>query len=299
MAAKNSHPEEKEDFGSWMLVKKPVRKRLPRAEKSIGPVGFSGGGNPAVGGPRKIPVPSSGPLPVAQNKGTNLGEGSRFELLNQVNEAIRDAENVGVSKENIPEIPLRETAPITTVNLGDISQPITSPVTQLESFNLGKQSHNLRPNSSLSKTILKKKKVAKHNLVLQEVNPTLGFRKDYGTKKNTHQGKENIVILATASSCPKQATTNISHPNPSVSTLVPETPLESSKQDAIPNSSSTTPCGKIESSGRENAVCGESHGESLLHCGDPPDPCLRSPDGNMVRPESGTPRVGCEPDATQ
>lgn len=162
-ANKQLNSEENEDFGSWMLVKKPLRKRSPRIEKNINPTVPSGDGAPAMGGNQVILEPKVGPSTVAHNQGVNIGGGSRFELLNQDKDTFLDVDNVCAPKINNLDINSRETSPITTVNLGEDSQLIANSTPRLNNFNLGKQSQNLKVISLSSKTIQKKKKVAKKN----------------------------------------------------------------------------------------------------------------------------------------
>lgn len=73
---------------------------------------------------RKILEPKVGMSTVAQNMGENLGAGSRYELLNQNNNIMLDADNICVIKDNKFVLSSSDLSPITTVNLGDASQLI-------------------------------------------------------------------------------------------------------------------------------------------------------------------------------
>lgn len=78
-------PEEKEDFGTWMLAKKPVRKRAPRTEKAAS---MNGKSNPSNG--KGISVDSTNIVTRAEKsvekfpnatEGVIRGAGSRFSIL--------------------------------------------------------------------------------------------------------------------------------------------------------------------------------------------------------------------------
>lgn len=79
------HPIEQSDYGSWMLVKKPVRRRAPRQEKQVVEAGKVGSN--LNRGEKQIPNPKP------RNE-TNM-EGSRFNILqNAVNEEGLGEESV-------------------------------------------------------------------------------------------------------------------------------------------------------------------------------------------------------------
>lgn len=82
-AARLNKPEENEDCGNWMLVKKHVHKRLPRTDKQNGKIGSNGATetvreNTNNGSLKK----STTNIPVAEKGGL----GSRFLVLNGQNE---------------------------------------------------------------------------------------------------------------------------------------------------------------------------------------------------------------------
>ncbi|XP_021733700.1 uncharacterized protein LOC110700465 [Chenopodium quinoa] len=149
-------PEEKENFGSWMLVKKPVRKRNPKQDKTAGIGNTNTGG--ALGKDKRG---ESGAQPRMSNNSGNIGEnqgiGSRFSILDNQEEDILEAD-MGEDKEGEQN---NEGNIFGTTNLGDNSQKFL-PNIAFSSFDKEKNlSANNAKNKSkkkfLPKFILKRK----------------------------------------------------------------------------------------------------------------------------------------------
>lgn len=73
-----SNPENTEDFVSWMLVKKPIRKRTPRPEKNPNQGATSTMGGPVVVGGTGSSGFGQQNRNIQAEKG---GSGSRFSVL--------------------------------------------------------------------------------------------------------------------------------------------------------------------------------------------------------------------------
>lgn len=138
-------PEELEDFGSWMLVKKPVRKRNPRQEKAN-----QAAGNTSTGGARMADRNGQrgenlGRNPVNGNTSGIQGVGSRYAVLeNQVNvnEASHKVTDMPTRKENQSAVN-DEDSPPSTVDLGAQSQSVLGISNISLPFNLGSKSWNI------------------------------------------------------------------------------------------------------------------------------------------------------------
>lgn len=83
-------PEEHDTFGSWMLVKKPVKKITPRPDKTTHP-----GNKVAEGGDKTAGKSSSGKLQSNRNsnhvnEAVTVGGGSRFSILGNSKDFIQD-----------------------------------------------------------------------------------------------------------------------------------------------------------------------------------------------------------------
>ncbi|XP_021838157.2 uncharacterized protein [Spinacia oleracea] len=240
-------PEEEEDFGSWMLVKKPVRKRVTKQDRGGQNTG-KGNSNGATGtgksGPHKERYGE--PNQHAIN-GVNHGIGSRFSLLaNQLN---MEGEILG--EENTESNTNKDTDSVIgspnifTVNLGDNSQNKGNQEDYGQSFSLGSKS---RPTENPSTT------------------------KTASKVTNTHQGKENSPIIFEA--------TRSQYINAHNCTEKPPQSVGEPSQDVIVVQS---PRGdQVENPTRENLICGSPNGETVFLHSEPPDPHSRDPDRLMV-----------------
>lgn len=135
-------PEEDEDFGAWMLVKEPVRKRLPRPEKNTvvtGKTTGNGAKTQLAGGARSAIGVEKSANPISTNfMGANQANGSRYILKNKKDkevEAIKESFIFGKDNTQVVE-DIRNS--FDTVNLGDNSQ---NKIQDL-SFKLGNYNHN-------------------------------------------------------------------------------------------------------------------------------------------------------------
>lgn len=152
-------PEEQEEFGSWMLVKKPVRTKTTRiANPSIPATG-----QVQVGGPQTDqPIPRSPKKVETAIEPQIMKHGSRFSVLE--NQPINEITKEGNPQLIIPNL----TSNLDTMVDGledltpnvDLSDPIT-PIPNPQQFVLGKptlKGNKISAKKILSKTIQEKKK---------------------------------------------------------------------------------------------------------------------------------------------
>ena len=260
-------PELEHNFGDWMMVRKPIRKRPPRIDVQGG-----AGDRPVVAEPPPGPpqVNSVGktiqnlnrPPPRAQNDLTSAiqGEGSRFSVLEGINNDLPILEDV---VEEVFEKPS-----YATVNLGESSQAqnfIKEPFSL--AFKLGKDKSPkpkkieaaLKPVIPPAKQSSKSNQLRKQILRVKDSNVTIQARTRVTSKPAL--GKENTIPLISATSRETLASRNHAESN----TMPPPT-VNLPPVHAPPscNISPTTP--------RENFVRRQADGESVLSGGKPPDP---------------------------
>lgn len=267
-------PEEQEAFGSWMLVKKPGRKRIPRPERPNVVVDPPAQGvAPIIPNPRAT-VSSAGKNesipPKSQPSREINGRGSRFSVLETENEEV-----VATIKDPNP-INIVEDISFATVDLGEDSLPQTKDNSIPVSFNLGSKSPKQSKKKS-NKVISKSKSdtpVTTPNypsFALTEIDLNIPSEPAQTHKPNfvPSSGKENLQV-------PPQVT-----PSPSSPKTVTSTPLHSLSQESfqdvtrIPDS---LQCYTVGYPARENPLHQPCDGETLPLCDRPPDPCSRDKD---------------------
>lgn len=166
LANANPRPEEKEDFGSWMLVKKPIRKRYARPEKTAPVTGKTGNRGArmtsAAAAINGITTNNSVEFIPNVTVGVIPGSRSRFSILeDQVNKEVETNKETNYSGQDNDQVFEEVQNSFNTVNLGDSSQNRANTV----SFNLGNTS-NTQPKSKqnkiFTKAVLEKKENVSH-----------------------------------------------------------------------------------------------------------------------------------------
>ncbi|XP_021839952.1 uncharacterized protein [Spinacia oleracea] len=144
-----SKPEEQENFWSWMLVKKPIRKRNPRVDKAGQVAGRPPSGGEKTAG-KTTTLKEHANFSNHHAKSENILEsGSRFSALeNQdiVDIPPRDQNQTNTTNHaEIGDMIMEgDDSTIPTVDLGKDSQTSPSQNQKIPSFNLGKNPQQLR-----------------------------------------------------------------------------------------------------------------------------------------------------------
>lgn len=256
MDKKIIRPEELKYFGSWMLVKKQVRKRTPGSEKQQQTVvgdtttpSLIFGKNTANGSRQSSPINPAG----------LQGSRSRFVVLDGTNQEniSKNVENIGSSHQS-RDIGLtvvdfggtNNSAPIfSTVELGNNTN-IPNSYLKTPNFSLGKTSNkhkNPITTNSLSKSYREKRKeLSQSNIgLLGVINPNIPHLGEANTHSYIFAGKENRQI---SHQIQPQATSHqapLSQQNPHL-----EIPLDGH-------------CNQPVSTPRENPLLGEPDGTTL------------------------------------
>lgn len=298
------NPEENETFGSWMLVKKPVRKRGPRVEKN----NQEGGNNPTrattAAGKNPAYMPNQGNKSHATNQGEKRGTGSRFSVLeNPINANIGD---IGKSQENnifAKDIILegessgaiKDSNIFPTVELGDNSLEIPNPPRITPIFNLG--IHTFGKQNPSAHIPINRSTQDKHEFpsgstkaVLTESNnnivPRILTKAHRITNRNL--GKENYSINQSqsqlAASVTEQNSPHKLNPSQQIAT-------HSTTHGPVPNHTDSPP--------GEDLVLRTVNGRPLPSGCDPPDPHIGGTNGDMDRTEPGTTGIGSDNATTQ
>ena len=269
-------PEEHEVFGSWMLVKKPIRRRVPRPEKPIPatdpPVQDAG----TVAQPRKVTeILAEKNLVTTTNLATssgNCGDGSRFAILkDQLGE--EEAPNQDLNTSN-----MEEDIFFPTVDLGKSTLPSIDIENQPLSFIMGSKSTKTskkKSTKSLTKEISGKSKSSLHSpsLALSEINLNTPTEKAHKQNPKTNYaplpGKENSHLLSQA------ITTNL--PSQASDSAFQKPSYQESSQD-VSKVPVTPQCYSVEHPPGENSLHKPCDGETLPLCDRPPDPYIGSED---------------------
>lgn len=147
-------PELEEQYGDWMLVRKPARKRPQKMDRNV----TSGGRAVATEPPDHQEITTGRPPQNLNNlhsraailiKSDDHGAGSRFAILVEENEEVKENEKTIPFSEEVVESP-EESLTHKTVNLGESSQFRHTKETTSLSFNLGKD--NLPKNKKIEAT---------------------------------------------------------------------------------------------------------------------------------------------------
>lgn len=205
-------PEELEDFGSWMLVKKPVRRRVPRVEKSNQATGHGVAGPGMVFGShdRSDATGTKKTVPISNMNNRDIrGIGSRYSVLSspeisvlvdqergfQVANNIREPNSL--IKENINSIEESNIFPI--VDLGNTSQIDHNNSITPTFFNVGKQPikpQNPTANKAPTKIYQVKKKIISNGLrvALTKLNPNT-LNSTIPSQPSPDINQENFYLL--------------------------------------------------------------------------------------------------------
>lgn len=248
-------PELAENFGDWMLVRKPTRKRPPRLEVKDG----SGGRN-AVSIQPPPPSPAKTDGAVIQNLKPNSpraksrqvseiqGEGSRFSILEN------DISGLPILEEAAVDV--REKSSHPTPNLAESSQIPSISKEPLEiSFKIGKDKNpnqkkinvSPKPTNLSVKQNLKLKPLRKQILRAKDSNVPIQERSKFFNKSVL--GKENA-------NSSHQAITraSVERRNHVESTSMPPPAIH------LPSFPASPPCHQPSHSPREDPVCGKGDG---------------------------------------
>lgn len=260
-------PEEHEEFGSWMLDKKPVRKRPTKQGNTNSGANTTANGGSKVSGKEVVQANQSGlktgPHPHA-NQGENNGKGSRFAILveqgDKEGEYNQESSKITIEQDN-QEFGNTENSP-PTVDLGVNSQNI--------SFTLGnipKHHTKSKPSIIITQTYQQKRTPVKQGSLnaLFELNNNIS-KECVVTKILTRTtGKENSLIFGEAHTQDLEA---ITQSNKKHEHVIASQPFDLTHVSPTPrHPEGEDPPGK-------NGVCQSTNGETLLGSSDPPDPCF-------------------------
>lgn len=219
-AQPKARPELEQDFGDWMMVRKPVRKRPPRIEVKDG-----AGGRTVVAEPPLVSPPAKSVSKTIQNSNSSSpraqigltseirGDGSRFSVLEGDNDDLPILEEV---VEDVMEKPS-----YATVNRGESSQApnlIKEPFSV--GFNLGKDKIStpkkivvaIKPIIPPVKQNSKSKPTRKQILRVKDTNVTIQARSMVPSKPALC--KENSIPLIPATPRENSLTRNHAESNP-------------------------------------------------------------------------------------
>lgn len=289
----NSHtvtkkPEEEEDFGSWMLVKKPIRKRPPRQSKANHVAGKLNNGGAKVADQHGQTGGNSIMETVNTVVAANQGIGSRFSILRdqdcQVNTTISGVNN-GVNLENNVMTNEEETS-FDTVDLGIQSQNNLGISNNSLPFNLGKKSwnnHNSTSSKTTSKVYQAKKKATLQDTprVLSDVNLNATLKPPASNILKPIEGKENSLLIFKA--------------HTKATEIIPqnfEQQLPPTQNHDVSLTTPPTQCDQSEDPPEKNSVCRTSNGETILLHNEPPDPHTGSSDRLVVGANINAPGAG-------
>ncbi|XP_021741187.1 uncharacterized protein LOC110707488 [Chenopodium quinoa] len=274
----NPRLEETEDFGSWMMVKKPTRKKNPRVEKNPNNVTKSNSGGVQI-------LEKNQKSALEQNKSNkgiakNKGLGSRFALLNNQLEEEGDVnKEINMENEDMEESPQDNFGNIfETINLSEKSQNILAKENITPRFKLNYSASTpsqAKNKKNISKTYQEKKKNLVHksvNAPLKEINDNTDIIINKGVSQS-HAGKENSIHALEANSI----SINQAIPKENTSSIVSEqehSPFVEGGEAIthVSDSLINQPIGSY----RQDTMCGSLDGGSIHGKFEPPDSCFGS-----------------------
>ena len=282
-------PEQTTDYGSWMLVKRGVRKRPPRTEKQAAPTTNEGLQRGSPGNAQIPPAPN--PTSNIQEKG-NLINGSRFEALSQASveeNLVSNAVDLAVVNsrdfiaDNNGNSLTDSVVSLGTIDLGENSQKPPRIIKDIQKFNLG--SKDSQRKKSVAATP-KSKPALRGNSLAKPLQPISNAR----TNKEKRPlitvyptpGKENSSNSTTAT----RGTTN----EPKVANFINDPPSQ-----VLPTTTShvspTIECNQPEYTFGKDPVCRTSNGDALSGHSKPPDTHLGSTHRDLDGTSSRAPGV--------
>lgn len=286
-------PQEHEDFGSWVLVKKPVRKRTPRPEKSAN-AGGKGDGSVAKTTAKNGQTTAKNPNPRgAVEASEKRGSGSRLSALNFHNNDPQE-HNMPTNKESeAQEVEPMESEEFQTIDLGLNSQVNPKIADPNLSFSVGKivaSQSKSNPSKTAPRIYQEKRKGPTRGIstALTEINPNVMQKIPNASRTQEPIGKENSLIVFKANSqAPNQAAIN-----------EPPQALRSQSID-VTHVSPTPQHHSVIGPYGEDPTCGSTDGRPLHNNGEPPDSCARGESGLEDRGPSNATGASSNPVTTQ
>lgn len=277
-----SRPENGEDFGSWMLVKKPVRKRTPRTEKTTTVVGKTTPSGHTVG--EKVNPGKSGPTLASVTAATNLGEnhgtGSRFSIL-KMQDMDTDKASEDMVEDTREILGEKESNLLGRSQENQLSQQLRETIPRVASFNIGRRSANFQSPTNPrapTKVYQEKCKLVQQltRRALIDSNTESGTEPNLATLINNNSRKENSPLIFQAQ---PQANKKITESHDKQSPM-PNHPID------IPHEPAPE-CDQINGAHGEDFVCGTANGVPISGHSRPPDSHPRSENGNMESSSTG------------
>ncbi|XP_021771492.1 uncharacterized protein LOC110735612 [Chenopodium quinoa] len=291
-------PEEIDDFGSWMLVKKPVRKRYTKPEKSAPVIGKYDGSNSK----KDLPIQDQS-QPGKQANPIRLG--SRFRALNQedidkmqsqynskLTPQRQEEKNIEAREENKETelFPMTNQHPhIATICLGDNSQNHLDSIPKDNPFIMGKDIHGKKiwtPSKNNSKSSQKSTLIVSKNKKLPLATITNQDATREVIREFPLSGEENI----TSSQCEKSNQEALEATSGSQE-IVPLTDSDNEQSHISPTFECDSPIG--------NTICWTANGDPIHGNSKPPDSHIGGQHGHLGGTDSRTNGIGNHPTNSQ